>query len=298
MTSIRIDFRGRVAKWYRVWLRIRRLQVRGLSRSSFLITHLRSLPLLLVSHQINMCWTRHPQVRGSHFFIVIFLIISHLIVPIILIPLVIEVPFSLSAIKYIYSFDIPDFTSDVRTRSAVLRYVCVLTILIITVDLLLSIDISALSPTICYGPSTPHGHHHYHHLTRRCPPFFFRTLIRSIVPCSHLSIQEPQRTRPGTSHYSYEEWNSRFYRSHIPWRAGSIQAIAARCCRNCWVGYWAEGSSLLSVFSNRRSCTKGGGFLSRFSLPSKNLREQERLLYTAWLELAEPQSHYRIMVCA
>ena len=28
---------------------------------------------------------------------------------------------------YIYSFDIPDITSDVRTRSAVLRYVCVLT---------------------------------------------------------------------------------------------------------------------------------------------------------------------------
>ena len=46
--------------------------------------------------------------------------------------------------------------------------------------------------------------------------------------------------------------------------------------------YRAEGSSLLSAFSNRRSCTKGGGFLSRFSLPSKNLREQEeRLLYTA-----------------
>ena len=81
----------------------------------------------------------------------------------------------------------------------------IVTILIITVNLLLSIDISALSPTICYRPSAPHGHHHYHHLTRHCPPFFFQILIGSLVPCSHLCIQEPQRTRPGTSHYSYEE---------------------------------------------------------------------------------------------
>ena len=68
---------------------------------------------------------------------------------------------------------------------------CIVAILIITVDLLLSIDISALSPTICYRPSAPHGHHHYHHLTRHCPPFSFQILIGSLVPCSHLSIQEP-----------------------------------------------------------------------------------------------------------
>ena len=174
MTSIQIGFQGRVAKWYRVWLRIRRLQVRGLSRSSFLITHLRSLPLLLVSHQINMCWTRHPQIRESHFFIVISLIISHLIVPIILIPLVIEVPSFLIVCYEIYIFfDIPDFTSDVRTRSAVLRYVCVLTIYCYDINHYCR-SISALSPTICYRQSAPHGYHHYHHLTRRCPSFFFR----------------------------------------------------------------------------------------------------------------------------
>ena len=160
-----------------------------------MITHLRSLPLLLVSHQINMCWTRHPQVRGSHFFIVIFLIISHLIVPIILIPLVIEVPFSLSAMKYIYSFDIPDFTSDIRTRSAVLRYVCVLTMYCCDIDYhCRSVIIYRYFRTLAHNmlqaerpsplpPSDP-----------SLPPILFPG---SLVLCSHLSIQEPQRTRPG-----------------------------------------------------------------------------------------------------